>query len=803
MKVIGKQIYHFDEVEFNPIEGRLKRDGQEFYLRQKLLHLLLYLIEQRHRVVTKAELIDNVWEGLAITDDALIQSIKEVRKALGDDFRQPRFIKTIPKTGYRFIATIATIEETSYPDLGHKSIEQRSAIEVGYEETSENGSAVTLDTPAALPAPSTPTASLPRRHPYLIAAGFIIITILPLLYLGLSYVRRPQPLTEVKLLPTPGKRAIAVLFFNNQSGSTDLDWLREGLADMLITNLSRSQKFNVLGRQQLHLLLERQGFAQSATLRLDDALELGRKSQVEVVMMGSFARFGERMRINVQLYNTQNGALLASESSTADKLDEIINQTDLLSLKMAKHLGGDAISNSTPLASVMTDNLEAYRYYSLALEQIQMFQVSEAVKLLEKAIALDPQFAMAYGRIGYVYAVRWRQNDKAKPYLERAFALSSRLTEKDKLYITAWYAQANYDTATAIATYQQMINQYRLEVEAYQRLSALLSNQLRYDEAIFTIKSGLNIDPEWKALYNQLGQVYSFNYRYEEAVAAYQRYIQLAPNDPNALDSLGLCYQSFGYYDEAIATYQRALSINPEFEVALFHLGNAYFQQGRYRQALERYQRILAIASNDSIRARSYACIAEVYLKSGKLDEAEAAGRQSVNYYRRWNSKMHNLFWILLQVAVARGNHKEIERYAQAYAASLNYADSAMAGFLRFYHQELGTLSLKSGHSAEAIEHLQAAVKYQHTYWNINPLEDCLANAYLELNRFDEAIAEYQRILSLNPKYPLAHYHLAQAYERKGEKEKARELYARFLEVWPQADADIPEVIAAKQRVKS
>ena len=112
---------------------------------------------------------------------------------------------------------------------------------------------------------------------------------------------------------------------------------------------------------------------------------------------------------------------------------------------------------------------------------------------------------------------------------------------------------------------------------------------------------------------------------------------------------------------------------------------------------------------------------------------------------------------------------------------------------------ELRLFEFKSGHAAEAIEKFKEALQHRAPVWNINAYEDCLANAYLELGRFDEAIAEYERILKLNPNYPLVHFHLAQAYERKGRREQARSEYEQFLQVWKDADTDLPEVIAAKK----
>src|SRR4030095_66656 len=104
----------------------------------------------------------------------------------------------------------------------------------------------------------------------------------------------------------------------------------------------------------------------------------------------------------------------------------------------------------------------------------------------------------------HVY-VSWGMPEKARPYLEKAFQLSERLTEKDRLSITAWYEMANLDYPGAIATFRKIIAQYPLEVEAYMRLSHLLQGEERFGEAIEAAKQGLVIDPEAKDIYNLLG----------------------------------------------------------------------------------------------------------------------------------------------------------------------------------------------------------------------------------------------------------------------------------------------------------
>ena len=114
-------IYRCEDVEINPSLGCLKRGGLEQHLRHQSFHLLLYMIEQRQRLISKEELIENFWQDAAVTDNAIVQCVKEIRKALGDDPREPRFIRTIHKIGYRFIASVT--EEPSAAEPGRPGLE--------------------------------------------------------------------------------------------------------------------------------------------------------------------------------------------------------------------------------------------------------------------------------------------------------------------------------------------------------------------------------------------------------------------------------------------------------------------------------------------------------------------------------------------------------------------------------------------------------------------------------------------------------------------------------------------------------
>jgi tetratricopeptide (TPR) repeat protein/DNA-binding winged helix-turn-helix (wHTH) protein len=795
MKAVNKQLYRFEDFEVDQAAGLIRRQGEEQYLRQKSFQVLVFLIEQRHRLVTKDELIDTIWDGLAVTDDTLVQSVMDIRRTLGESARHPRLIKTVAKSGYRFIGQV----EEYYPEAPvFIQTRERTTVEVEYEE----------EITAATCGEGNPQAQaaellslLPRspRRPlaFAVLAVATIVTLGLAVFFGQQVPQSSSPKTEVILPHVAGRKAVAVLYFDNQSASADLDWLRQGLPDMIITGLSRSKRLTILSRQQLYILFERTGRKPGERMALEDALDIARRSRAETIVMGSFARLGETIRIDAQIHEAQTGQLVAAEFIVADKPEQILDQVDLLSFKLTSHLApaDDTEGPRLGLSDVMTTNLQAYRYYSLALEKAEALHNKEALALLEQSLTLDPEFAMAHARIGYVYAVTWSFAEQARPHLEKAYQLSHRLTEKDRLYIGAWYRIANLEYAAAIHDFRQLISQFPLEVEAYIRLGRLLGGEERAEEAIEIFKQGLVADPEAREIYNSLGGLYICLGRHDEAIASHQHYLQLAPTEPNAYDSLGLSYQWAGRFSEAIEQYNRALALDPEFEVARIHLANLHFQQGRDQEAIRECQQYIQVAPSDAERARGYATIAQIYLQRGKLEQARKAATQMLKY-----DKAQLRYYPGLALAV--GEKRQVEKLKQQFLADWQSTPHRGGPIpLRFPYHFRGYFDLKEGRTDEAIENFKEALRHYPLCWAIDSYEDCLANAYLEANRLDEAIAEYDRILRLNPNYPLAYYHLAQAFERKGDHEQARSNYQRFLQVWDAADPDIPQLIDARQRL--
>lgn len=771
-----KQIYRFENIEVDLSRNCLLLNGTEKHLRQKTFQVLVYLLEQRHRLVSKNELFEVVWKDTAVTDDVLVQCIKEIRRTLNDNPQTPRFIKTVPKSGYRFISEI---EHTHNDTL----IEEITRVEFEIEEEFDTDQSNKTNLLIA-----QKKSNLFAHYQYLLA--LLLIIICGLLFSFFYFGRSNQAKSEIRLPIIEGKKTIAVMFFENKTNAAEFEWLREGLADMLIADLSRSEKLTVLSRAALHNFLENRNF-EANKISLDEAGEIARQAQAEFIISGSFANIGERIRLDVQIFEVNTKNLLTTETLIVEKPEQILSEIDLLSLKISKWLNATSAENPN-LATVMTKNLEAYRNYSLAMEKASSLQAKEALELLEKAVALDHEFAMAHARIGYIYAVTWGTAEKAKPYLEKAFTLSNRLTEKDRLYISAWYAVANLDFPAGIKAYREIIQKFPTETEAYLRLGYLLRGEEQFDEAILVLRQGLAIDSNFSAFHNALGLLYSLQGNHNEAIAEHQLFVALEPNDSNAHDSLGMSYQWAGQYKEAIAEYKLALQINPKFEIAQVHLGNAYFQSGHFQNAIESFKKYIVIAPSNLERARGFACLAYVYRKQYNLPAAKQAAKQAIT------EEPFQIGEMLITSADQR-DWVTVEKLQLKIPGDSSFSNRGSRLSLRLKNYYLGYIALKKGQSEVALENFREALRHPALNWNIDSLEDCLANAYLEIGRYDEAIAEYQRILQLNPNYPLAQFSLAQAFEKKGQMDDARNSYLSFLENWNDADDEILQIREARK----
>jgi tetratricopeptide (TPR) repeat protein/DNA-binding winged helix-turn-helix (wHTH) protein len=752
MDPFSAPVVRFAGVEIDVQRERLFIDGVEQHLRRKTLEVLLYLIDHRDRVVSKTELFDAVWSGIAVTEDTLVQSIVEIRKALDDDPKSPRFVRTIPRVGYRFIADeeqdageVTVVAPVSVlPRAGDVRptvvLEETRSIELSIEESDD------------------------WRHfiPHLTVAAVVLI----LGTIGAMWMWRgsaAEPVAAPASSATAPVR-VAVARFESSTSTSDLDWLHEGLPTMITTNLSREASLSIVRREA--------------------------RATAQRVITGTFERSGDRIRVDAQLLDGATGRVVGGGSIVSTRTS-LLDDVDVLSSKLGALLGARP-ATSTRSSDRMTDSLEAYEAYSLGLEAAHGLQSKKAVEHFEKAAALDPGFAMAHARIGYVYALTWSTPEQGKPYFAKALALGDRLSERERLYVLAWQAIADRDYVRAIDHCRLLVSRYPTDVEAYDRLGRLLTGEERLAEAIETLNRGLVVDPHSPELNNAIGNAYSYSGRHAEAIRHHQRYVAALPQEPNAHDSLGLSHQWAGEYQRALAAYDTALKINPRFEIALVHRANTNWQLGRNRQAIRELEQYIAIAPSALEKGRGYGDLSILYRHLGDRAKQRAAARARMATDREIAS-------VDVLLPIDDGDLVTAKRLLEAMPPARAARGSRMHLRANLYvHAELARAT---GDAERAIDYARQAVGHIPPVYLADDMEDALGDMLAAFGHHAEAVDEYRRVLKINPNRGRTRYKLARSLDSLGRNAEARETYTHFLRTWSGADADAPEVVDARRRL--
>ena len=432
---------------------------------------------------------------------------------------------------------------------------------------------------------------------------------------GLATILQIQP---------ESRRSIAIFYFENMTGDKELDWMRRGLAQMLITDLSQHRYVDVVGEHDLADVMEKMGIDGDQEIDSQRALEIAKEARLETVLVGSFVKVGEAIRIDAHLYDALTGKLLKAESVTGKGLEEVFTMVDELTQRLRDGLRPslrEAVEFDKDLADVTTTSIEAYRLLTEGMERYESCLYQEAADYFEKAVAADTNFAIAYWRLALTYENLVRPED-ARRTLAKAVGKVDHITERERLYIMALDADFKNDPIGKIRIYEQMVQRFPNDKEAHYRLGWNYSRLRRFDEAIAHFEAALEIDNTYKLVLTQLGYSYWSQGMYDKAVETFQRYIEIAPDEPNAHDSLGEIYQRVGRFDEAIREFREAQNLEPDLYFPWHHMGDAYRDKGELNEAKRCYQRYIELAPSDAFKADGYRNVGEIHWIEGEYEEA-------------------------------------------------------------------------------------------------------------------------------------------------------------------------------------
>ncbi len=430
-----KLYYEFGSFRLDEKERRLLRDGEEVTLSEsgrterltpKAFDLLLLLIKQRGQMVGRDELMERIWPGTFVEDNRLSDNISTLRKFLSDSTRNPQFIETIPKHGYRFVAgvrevhdeTIALIDRTKT----HVVIEEAREMPSAYAPDA-NGDAMLEHTFL----PALPLGGTTRLHlnPFVIAASAVLLGVLALAtYFALRGRTEPPP------SPAPLAKSIAVLPFKPLVASMSELELELGMTDALITKLSNIRQ--VVVRPTSSVL--------KYTSAGQDLRAAGSELGVDVLLDGKVQKAADRIRLSVQLVRASDGTPL-----WADKFDEkftdIFAVQDAISDRVASALALQLTGEEKRgLAKRYTESVEAYQLYLKGNQHWRTFRQAEAqtsINYYNEALKKDPNYALAYSGLAFAFSVigingplpAGEAMSKSREAAQRALELDDNLAE--------------------------------------------------------------------------------------------------------------------------------------------------------------------------------------------------------------------------------------------------------------------------------------------------------------------------------------------------------------------------------------
>jgi serine/threonine protein kinase/predicted Zn-dependent protease len=672
-----------------------------------------------------------------------------------------------------------------------------------------------------------------------------------------------------KLIPhrAAPKRAIAVIGFTNRTGDQSLDYLQEAIPNLLITSLEQSGHFQVTSWERLKDLLRQSGKDAAAVSDEEAGFEVCRKESIDALVLGSYIKAGETFATDVKVLDVGTKKLLRTASARGDGVSSVLKtQIDEISRTISRGLGPVTakIEIAPPkIADLTTNSMDAYNYFLRGRDDYEKFYYADARKFLEKAISLDPTFAVAYLYLGKVASELYDTKAMTEAY-EMAKKYSEKTSEKERLYIEAGYAGAvEQNPEKRLRVLLELTNKYPQEKQFHYDLGRFYEGRAKYPEAIAEHETALSLDPNFGPALNQSGYDYAAIGELEKALQYFKRYAAANPGDANPIDSMAELYFRQGKFDEAKAKYQEALEIRPDFSSSrglayIFAIqenypetrhwleefitraptpaekmeGNwlrAYFDYflGRWEESLAEYMPLREQAEKsgaDFMAAVTDWITAYLYIDQGEFELARKALQKYADYFLKGSPAMQTFMnaytgflfsWVDLEegrLDSAKSRLKEKEPLLP----ELSSTDKEQMTFL--YQLLEAELLLADNLAEKAIEAGQKIIPVrfpnmtasQLTFYNIPFLKDVLARAYWKKGDLDKAIAEYVRLTTIDPGnqvrymiHPLYHYRLGRVYEDKGEKAKAAAEYRKFLEYWKDADATHPELADARKRLLS
>jgi DNA-binding winged helix-turn-helix (wHTH) protein/tetratricopeptide (TPR) repeat protein/TolB-like protein len=707
--VASTKVFRFGLFEADAARNTLTRNGVRVKIQDQPFRVLVALLELPGEVIPREELRQKLWpEGTYVDFDGSLNVIlKKLRSAIDDDSENPRFIETVPRRGYRFIAPVAVSSVNREPSASGSSVEVHSST--GTQATVKSS-----------PLPARRSWS----HLAFIASASAVLIAIGMGWLGWhrrQFVIEARNSDPLKSAPVRLRKSVAVLGFHNVSGRVADAWLSTAFSEMLSTELAAGQRLRLVSGEDVANLRLSSPWSQTDTLDHETTARIGSALNSDLLVLGSYTTQGQtdrgQVRLDVRLQEARTGEIL-SEVAEIGGAQDLFHLVSRVGSELRDRLGVGGLDDpdqASVLAS-LPENREATRFYSLGVAKLRQFDALAAKDLLQQACIADPKFSLAH----LMLARAWSQlgyEQKRKDEAKKALDLSTDLPRVEQLVVQGDYYASLADHEKAASTYRVLVQLFPDSVEyglllanaqvagSHASQAAETIAQLRRlpkpasDDPLIDladIRATAKNDPDRlvlirsamrkaeaqgkKLVYAQARKEECLNLNYSDHPSqgrpacedAYNLFLA-AGNRLGAADAVRLMADfegSQGHMEQAIATYKRALTM-------LDQLGE--------------HSKTGAVLNNMAIN----------FANQGKLDRAEQLYRQAKFHFEQAGDKGNTAMALgnIADILYLRGDLPAAEKmYEQALDID-NSLDRSSPGYLDF---RLADLKLTQGHVQDA-----------------------------------------------------------------------------------------------------
>ncbi len=718
-RAASAKILRFGLFEADANSATLMRNGVRVKIQDQPFRVLILLLERPGEIVTREELRQRLWpEGTYVDFDGSLNVIlKKLRAALDEDSDNPRFIETVPRRGYRFIAPVSLdrkpetviVEPTQIATTAAPSNEVRLAEAVS----------------ATTPAPARAARSI-------LTYGASAAVLVALISAGLMWYRGAPTSSRAAAAPVQVRKSVAVLGFHSLSGRAEDAWLATALSEMLSTELSGGEKLRLVSGEDVANLRIASPWSQTDTLDQGTTARIGNALSSDTLVLGSYTIIGNpdrgQIRLDVRMQDARTGEILTeiAEIGSAQDLFRLVSRAGG---KLRDRLGVPPLQDTDEagiLASLPLDP-EAARFYSLGIAKLRQFDALAAKDLLQQAAEADPKYSLghamlarALGSLGY----EQKRRDEAK----KALDLSADLPRSERLLVQGDYYESIGDHDKAASTYRTLFElfpdsvEYGLQLATAQLLASHGSEGLATLARLRQLPPPVSDDPNIDLVAARIAPIKADSLkliraalakastqgkrlvyaqgRHDECITlvygehpsdadvpcqeAYNTFLA-AGNRLAAADTLRLIadrQEASGHTDDALATYNRAVAM-------LRSLGD--------------HEKMGAVLNN----------MGSVLMNHGKLDAAEPLFKEAKFHFDEAGDRgnalapvanMADLFYLRGQLSAA----------SRAYEQALQMMDGIDPADPSYVLYRLGDLHLSQGKLKDARQQVEKSIESLH-----------------------------------------------------------------------------------------